>query len=165
MGILWGVSAPKSACKSGVGIVTVRAGETLSGVILGPVVGVMTHFSNGRSAPCVGAQNCTFHQLELRWQGFLPFWASNRDWRGKRSGVFPCVLLVTKAIGEDIEQCSRGTVIEVSRGASKVNDPLSLIVKGQYKGELPLPDGFDVKPYVLRAAAGSTQRILRVHRA
>jgi len=165
MGILWGVKAPKSPCKAGVGIVTLRAGETVSGVVLGPVIGVMSHFANGRSAPCVGAESCAFHGLDLRWQGFMPFWASNRDWKGKKAGAFLTVLMLTKAVGEEAELLSRGTVIRVSRGASKANDPLTLTSKGLYKGDCPLPEGFDVKPYVLRAAAAGSQRLLKLHRA
>jgi len=163
--ILWGVRAPKSPCKPGVGIVSVKAGETVEGVILAPVVGVMCHFANGRSAPCVGAQSCTCHGLELRWMGFVAFWSNNRDWKGKRAGRFVSVLAVTKAIGETMETASRGTVVAVSRGGSKANDPLSVELRGQYSGPVPLPEEFDVKPYVLRAASAAAQRILKIHSA
>jgi len=165
MAILWGVPAPQRKTDPLVGLIFPRQGESLSCVKLGAVVGVMTHFVNGQSIPCLGEIDCPCHYLEAEWKGYCAVWAEGVTWRGKRAGRWPGVLVVTKAIGAAVDACARGSVLIVKRGNSKQNDPCSLECKGMYKGEIPLPEAFDPKPYVLRACNRADHKSLRLRHA
>lgn len=163
--IVWGVPPPAFSTIPGVGLICLKAPDSVTCAVLGPVVGVMTHFVNGRTVPCTGSKHCEVHYLEQEWKGYLPCFALNRTWKGVRSGHWASILVVSKGIGVGVAACPRGSLITVSRTGGKPNDPLSLEIKGEWKSDIPLPESFDVKPYVERAVSKANQNRLRIKTA
>lgn len=142
-----------------------KPGDEMRVAVLGPLVGLQTHWVNKRTIPCMGVQECRVHHEPLTWKGFLPVLASGWTWRGKVPGEHLGVLVVTEEIGQDVAALARGLVITVKRRSLKHNSPLSMLVNGPYKGQLDLPPSFDVKPYVLRATGLGNPLLLRLRRA
>lgn len=128
-----------------------KPGDSMQVAILGPLVGLQTHWVNCRTIPCTGAEECRVHHEPITWKGFLPVYANGWTWRGKQQGWHLGVLVVTEEIGESVAALPRGSGITVKRRGSKHNSPLCFTVHGAWKGDVDLPPAFDVKPYILRA--------------
>lgn len=164
MAILWGVPPPPKRCRSEIGLLVVPPGEKRLCCVLGPLVGLQTHWVNKRTIPCDGSEKCQVHDYPITWKGFVPVSCANYTWRGPLTGEHPGVLVVTEEIGEFAAAWLRGWIVEVSRRGHAKNSPLSAIkMERTVKPEL-VAECFDVKPYVLRAC-GQAGRVLKFPRA
>lgn len=153
MPILWGVPPPPRVCKAGIRLLCVRAGQTFHCAVLGPTVGLATHWTGQRTVPCLGNE-CAFHDQPSTWKGYCPVWVEGYCWQGPAKGRFLWVLVVTEEIGEESLGWTRGLVVTVSRPGKKSNGPMTAQTLSR---PIPdnLPDAFDVRPYVMRAAGFS----------
>jgi len=151
MAILWGVPPPPTLCRASINLLCVRAGEEAVCCVLGPLVGVQTHWDGRRSIPCVGAESCPVHQFPQEWKGYVPVIASTWRYNGVTRKGARWVLVLSKEIGTHAAAWLRGEVIRVMRPGRKSNGPLDWMPD---PGKPPkiLPETFDVRPYVLRAA-------------
>jgi hypothetical protein len=128
----------------------VEPGEVVLCRKLGPLVGLTTHWCNGRTIACLGDKECKVHDTVETWKGFLPVEAHNRNWRGKAQGRFLSVLVVSEEIGACVDASPIGAILAVSRPSRKRNGWMEAVVEAESApSELPL--SFDVLPYVLRA--------------
>lgn len=163
MAILWGTPPPKKLREGSIHLLAIRAGETYACCVLGPMVGLQTHWAGGRSVPCTES-DCRVHDCPITWKGYVPVIVDGHTWNGACKGSFPWVLIVTEEIGEDATAWRRGLCLQVMRPGKKSNgalawNPLTI------KTPDPLRPTFDVRPFVLRAA-GLPQTVgLRVRRA
>lgn len=164
MAIQWGVQPPQKVLRAEIRLLCLRAGQEVAVAILGPALGVATHWVEGRSKPCQGSERCQFHDRPATWKGFVPVICDGWSPHGPRKGRWTWVLVVTEEIGADATAWERGTLWLVSRPGTKSNGPLHcspLLTK--FRGELP--ETFDVRPYVLRAAGMDLSTPLRILRS
>lgn len=154
MAILWGAPPPRKLCQAHIRLLCLTANQEVQACVLGPCVGVQTHWCEGRTRPCVGEEKCQFHDMPRTWKGFVPVICDGWSPHGKSRGVWTWVLVVTEEIGEAAVAWERGTLIRVMRPGSKSNGPLTFQVLATGKGD-KLPPTFDVIPYVLRASGMS----------
>jgi len=165
MKIVWGAAPPKKAGPGAIGLLSPLPGENRPCVLLGPLVGLQTHWVNGRTIPCTGSEDCRVHHEPQTWKGFAPVLCNGWTWRGKTPGSHLGVLVVTAEIGEDVLALHRGSKFTVHRLGTKRNSPLSLTLEGQWKDGVDLPEAFDVKPFVLRATGLGNPFLLRIRKA
>jgi len=151
MAILWGVSPPVKRCKGSIRMLCIKSGQTFDLVVLGPCVGLQTHWVTNRTVPCLGSQACPNHDQPLTWKGYVPVLVSNWSPEGKQQGNHLWVLVVTEEIGTEAMTWCRGQAMTVSRPGKKSNSPL-VSRSRSLAAALDLPESFDVKPYVLRAS-------------
>lgn len=152
MAILWGVPPPAKRLKASINLLCVRAGQEAVCCVLGPLVGVQTHWAGNRSVPCVGSEDCQIHSLPLEWKGYVPVIASSWQYSGVTRKGHPWVLVVSQELGEDAAAWHRGQLVRVMRPGKKSNGPMTWM-PAEGKPPKQLIEAFDVKPYVLRAAA------------
>lgn len=165
MPIEYGVPPPKRGMGSDVGLLCPKPGDEMRLAVLGPLVGIQTHWVNGRTIPCTGEQECRVHHEPLTWKGFLPVLADGWTWRGKAPGLHLGVLVVTTEIGESAAAWPRGSCHTVRRRGSKRNSPLCFVTQADWQGAVDLPPTFDVKPFVLRATGLGNVFHLKLRRA
>ncbi len=160
MAVVWGVKPPPRKLASSIGLVCIRAGEVVSGVKLGPLVGIQTHWA-GRTVLCTGAESCQYHDEPQTWKGFCPVVLDGRSWRGSSPGLHSGVLVVSEEIGEGVDSCPVNFVFQVSRPGRRSNGAMCFEVQGASKVS-KLPESWDVKPYVLRGMGLSETTIARL---
>lgn len=151
MPVVFGVKAPRKATMADVRLLAVRQGETFEVFVLGPLVGLQTHWNGKKSVPCLGAEDCRFHDCPFTWKGYQPVAVPGWSIQGKKPGVHLWVLVASEEVGHILEGSNRGDRFCVSRRSGPCNAPMRVEFKGREKPEL-LPQTFDVKPYVLRAS-------------
>jgi hypothetical protein len=150
MPIVWGVAPPPRLPRSFIRLLVVRAGESVILARLGPVVGLLTHWAAPRTIACVGAETCPVHHLPLTWKGYVPCVAAI----GKAGNGGPAwklaVGVVTPEVAKEMDACSVGSPLSLRRAGKRANAPLT-IEGTKMPGPAPIPESFDVRPYVLRA--------------
>lgn len=155
MAIAWGVAPPRKLCKSYIRLLAIRAGEKRPCCILGPTVGVQTHWDGGNTRICEGSHDCRFHDQPLTWKGYTPVvcWGWTHEYRAKE-GWFQWVLIVSEELGEEAMQWQRGEMVMVTRPGTKKNGAMRC-EKLSAAPPVDLPPSFPVMPYVLRAASAT----------
>lgn len=126
-------------------IMSAKKGRPLVVLAAGPVIGVYTHFIDGRSVPCQcdeGTCQKTVGQAP-RWKGFLPAYLPN----GRKVGVEVTIgsvrqlpLLVTGEL--------TGRWVRFQRSGEKSNGPLYVEVIPE-RDEVPSTPSFDLKATLL----------------
>lgn len=129
---------------------------------LGNVVGVWTHWLEGRSTPCMGKECRHCHDgAPQRWKSYAPalWWRTTLDQRtGKRASQWISVVEITEGLGELVGRPLRGQVIELRRPGKRRNSPLEFsTLEEKVKGDLP--DAFDVRP-ILEKLWGCRKRVV-----
>ena len=150
MPIVWGVAPPRRLAKSWIRLLVVKAGQSVPVRLLGPSLGIMTHWCNGRSIACLGSEDCQVHGLSQEWKGFAP--AATWVARGANTPAYwrETVLVISAGIAADVDACSRGSLLEISRPGKKHNGPMRMMLAAKQPTDDP-PEPFDVRPYVIRA--------------
>lgn len=166
--ILWGVTPPPSIAKSWIRVLVVKAGQTHQVRILGPALGVMTHYDpeEKRSIACLGAKHCPRHGLSQEWKGYVAACTPQAKTATAPAYWRETVLLISRGIAADVAALPAGCLVEIRRLPGKANNPLELRVMPRQPEDEPLAP-FDVRPYVLRAM-GLSEEIgckLRLRRA
>lgn len=151
MAMVWGVPPPVKFLRASINLLCVRAGQEAIISPLGPLVGVMTHWDGCRSIPCQGALECPVHGKPLEWKGYLPVVADAWSLNGQLRKCAQWVLVVSPELGTDAAAWLRGQVYRVMRPGKKSNGPM-MASRLEKVWSSPLPDTFNVIPYVLRAA-------------
>jgi len=151
--IAWGAKPPHKLCKASIRLLCIDAGHEHVCCVLGPCVGLSTHWVGNRTLPCLG-RDCGHHDKPQTWKGFIPVQVYQWSHQGKANGEFTWVLVVTEEIGEDALTWTRGEVVTVGRPGTKKNGPLRFS-KRLEPCRAELPPGFDVRPYVMRASGFS----------
>lgn len=154
MSIAWNVAPPRFRYKRSIRLLCVKAGEEFKMVVLGPQVGLQTHWTGTKTVPCCDVHECQFHDCPQTWKGYLPVAVENWSIGGKAPGVFPWVLVTTEEIGEEVSSLTRGQGLWVSRPGRNSKGPLCARILGKVKEEGLMPT-FDVRPYILRASGFS----------
>lgn len=154
MAVEWGARPPRKLCKASIRILCLEAGQEVACCVLGPTVGVSTHWTGKRSVPCFGKRECQFCDTPKTWKGFTPVEVHAWSHQGKAQGFYPWVLMVTEEIGEESLTWERGQILMVGRPGKKSNGPLRALTRvGEWQGLMP--QSFDVRPYVLRCSGFS----------
>lgn len=163
MPILWSTTPPPRPLRSDIGLIAVDAGETVLARLLGPAWWVSCHWVEPHSILCKGAEECKVHSYPVTVKGFIAVQSANRNWRGVTKGLFLSVLCLTPEIGEDVVACKIGDCVSVSRAPGTSKNPLSLLRSKKQSTE-PLPEGFDVRPFVERACAFRKRKVAVIGR-
>jgi len=164
MAILWGAPPPDRPCRAGIHLLCVKATETRTVAVCGPLVGLQMHWNGERSIPCQGSEECPDHELPCTWKGFMHVLCQGWHPKGRVNSWHPWVLVLSEEIGRDALAWTPGQVLEVMRLGGRSNGPLSWRPSTKAPPS-PLPSPIDVKPYVLRAAGLPQGRQLRLRRA
>jgi hypothetical protein len=164
MPMQWGAPPPHKLYKGSIHLLCIRYGQSVDVAILGPMMGLETHWVGSRTMPCFGV-DCKHCDYPKTWKGFSPVLAANLSWNGPAKGRFEWVLVVTEEIGEEFARFQRGEVVTVARPGRKKNGPLRCSLKAGQKPLVDLPDTFDVRPYVVRACGFSQSASARLRLA
>lgn len=150
MPIVWTSKPPSKPMRSDIGVIALRPGERVLARLLGPAWWVECHWTGRRSVICTGAETCVHHCDVLNQKGFVAAQTFNRNWRGVTAGTFLSILCITPEIGEDVAASQIGSLCTVSRRMGAANAPLCFDLDPRQPADPP-PEGFDPRPFVLRA--------------
>jgi len=152
MAILWDAPPPpRKGLDASIRLLCVRSGDGVLVAILGPLVGLKTHWIDEKTVACQGAEGCPYHDKPQTWKGYVAVLQIFDKGAGKLARApAPSVLTCSEEIGWTMKSTLRGDVYFVARLGKKNNAPMraekrDLAIPGQ------LPASFDVKPYVARA--------------
>lgn len=151
MAILWGVPPPAKLLRASINLLCVKASQEAVVCVLGPLVGVQTHWVGNRSIPCQGALECRVHEKPIEWKGFVPVVCHQWQLNGQTRNNAQWVLVVSAELGIDASAWLRGQIYRVMRPGRQSNGPM-LAARVDQVWASPLPESFNVIPYVLRAA-------------
>lgn len=127
----------------------VRSGSTSYVRVLGPFQGLWTHYVKNRSWPCPleNCQWCATIPAHKKWYAAAQFWTILSDVQGWRL----CVLEITEAIEDMVNQDLKGKVIAITRRGKKPNGKLSWeIVERPKTASAPAPEPFEIEPILDR---------------
>ncbi len=94
------VEQPRGCSAHVVRIEGVPKGDGIAVVFAGPIVGLLTHWTSGRSHACPGVSKCpvTIHRGRTVWKGYSPV----RKWNPVQSTWTAAVLEITEALEEQL---------------------------------------------------------------
>ena len=161
--VFWDDAGPSSVPRIAIQVFRVPPTGKAFIRFLGNVVGVWTHWLEGRSTPCLGKE-CR-HCLEgvpQRWKGYAPalWWKVWLDQKtGKQQGKWLAVVVeITEGLTELKGRPLRGQVIELRRPGKRRNGPLEFSALDKPAAG-DLPDAFDVRP-ILERLWGCRKRVV-----
>lgn len=124
---------------------SVKTGENLVVLLAGPCVGVLSHFWDGQSRPCLGA-NCPCRieaRSPARWKGFLPTYTTTR-----RRLIVEITSGLASAWPQLLTQGPKGQWIRLFRKGPNPNSPLLACIDPSREPDASAP-WYDVRPAVL----------------
>lgn len=150
MPVAWGMPPGKRLQKSFIRLLCPRVGQKVQICVLGPVMGVQTHWTEKGTKLCNGHE-CIWHDTPQTWKGYMPVLAHNWCPPGHYvNGSFEWVLVLGEETGDEAQAWKRGDCFVIDRPGKKHNAPLRATpVTVPIKGDLR--EAFDVIPYVQRA--------------
>lgn len=117
---------------------------------LGPVRGILTHWSKKRPLACPGPLSCptTVHRSRAEWKGYAPA----EQWRDAKQDWLPCVFEVTENLWRDLQTHQlRGQLWKIAR--ELVKPPRTTRVVGElaeeHNGDL-FPPAFSIEAAIWR---------------
>jgi len=164
MAIIWGASPPPKLPKAYIRLLVVKPREEAFVCLLGKPTGVLTHWVDGRSIACAGAEQCRVHDFKGEWKGYAAaaLFQGNRcaplgNWR-------ETVLVLTQNCGAFVDTCTLGSFLRLFRIG---NSPRSALQAEMADRKLPpCPcTNFDPRPYVMRAMGWPADSGCKVFRA
>lgn len=165
MPIAWGAQPPRKMAKGRIRLLAVKnSTPKLLVAVLGPLLGTMTHFVEGRSVLCEG-HTCQHCPRKKTWKGFMPVAVAQWQPPGMPAkGIWEWVLVVGAETGADAVKWKRGQVYWITRPGRKHNGEL-IAERCEAEEGKPLPDTFNVIPYVLRATGQEhyMEEAIRLH--
>jgi len=164
MAVVWTSQSPPKPLRSDIGVIAVGKGERVLVRLLGPAWWIECHWTGNRSIVCQGAEQCHVHDQPVNVKGFVAVQSFNRSWRGITAGTFLSVLCITPEIGEDVGAVKIGSLCTVSRRTGAANAPLCFDLDPRQPSN-GTPEGFDPRPFVLRAMSVRRNRLARVKTA
>lgn len=150
MPIVWGMPPPQKLQHSYIRLLAVKARKSVLVARLGPVVGLLTHWTGSKTVACLGVEECPAHRCPLTWKGYCAGLAVIGAISNGRPAWRRSILVVTSEISADVAALPIGKSAVISRPGVKPNSPLELL-ESKIAGPDPCPEAFDVKPYVCRA--------------
>lgn len=150
MAILWGVPPPPRLPRAWIRLIAPESGKRLLVARIGPLVGVMTHWVKPRTMVCTGAGSCPHHHEPQTWKGFSACVVQSGVVTNGRGTWREAVAVISEGIAEEWQALSLGCPVYLKRVPGKNNGALALDPAKLAKIE-PLPDPFNVVPYVCRA--------------
>ncbi len=162
MTIVWGVAPPPRLPHSYVRLLCVKAGERVAICRLGPVIGLLTHWTGTKTVACQGVQ-CHCHDKPQTWKGYVAGLTVAGLGEDKRPSWRRTVIVITPEIAVDVGALRIGQTAIICRMGKRSNSPLA-IEECKLPPVDPLPEAFDPQPYVLRAMghAPDSARFLKV---
>ena len=149
MVVQWDDGSPAEQ-RDGIRIRRVPASGDLVVWILGPIVGVYTHYSDGRSHPCLG-DACTLCPSVRRRMGYLPGRVCDHDPAKNSWRKTNIVLELTEGARVAIEQLEPyvGLVVSLHRAKrGQANSPVVVSVHAEQTDKQP--ESFDVRAILER---------------
>jgi hypothetical protein len=115
--------------------------------VLGPYVGLLTHFSPGKTVACFGDGTCppTTHRLRVIWKGYL----ACDQWLEDQGVYKPGVLEVTEGLEHYLRgRVIRGEVWNLSKPGGRKNSPVVALFS-ERAPESELRPAFSVEEFLV----------------
>jgi hypothetical protein len=132
-----------------VGILKVPGTEHLLVCFAGPILGILTHRTKGRSIPCSGPETCPtgLHRSDTTYYGFAPAWSFDRQ----RSLWRPGALQITECLEEMLRgRPLLGELWLLSREVGKRKNTRVVGTFIERRDDPEFQRSWDVKPAVRR---------------
>lgn len=148
----WEVPPPPAAPEvtKAIGILRVHPAQTFHVCVLGPWIGLWTHWLDGESRPCKGGACRLCPDTPKRWKGYAAGCVYRRDLMAGTGSWERTVIEITDGCRGILDRDITGAVIKLSRRPGKANNPLIAEVIMPSSPLPQMPPAFDVRPVVAR---------------